>query len=59
MGDLDELYDLTSDPWELRNVASDDSYKDILADMRLRLTDWSVGTEDRKPVPLPEAKHYW
>jgi hypothetical protein len=26
--------------------------------MRLRLADWSIGTEDSPPVPLPEAKHY-
>ncbi len=54
MGDCDELYDLQSDPWELRNVAGDRAYRDILSDMRLRLLDWSVGTEDARPVPLPE-----
>jgi len=26
--------------------------------MRLRLADWSIGTEDSPPVPLPDTKHY-
>ena len=53
MGDLDELYDLTNDPWELTNVAADPTYQDVLADMRARLMDWSIHTEDGRPVPLP------
>jgi arylsulfatase A-like enzyme len=53
MGDLDELYDLVKDPWELQNVAADPAYRDVLAEMRLRLLDWSIETEDGQPVPLP------
>jgi hypothetical protein len=53
MGDLDELYDLTHDPWELTNVAADPTFRDVLADMRARLMDWSIQTEDGRPVPLP------
>lgn len=53
MGDLDELYDLRSDPWELENVAADPVYRDVLSDMRLRLLDWSLRTEDARTVPLP------
>lgn len=53
MGDLDELYDLRHDPWETDNVASDPAMRDVVAVMRLRLLDWSVETEDAKPVPLP------
>jgi arylsulfatase A-like enzyme len=58
MGDLDELYDLSHDPWELRNVAADPAYADVLADLRLKLADWSIQTEDSPPVPLPEPIHY-
>lgn len=54
MGDKDELYDLTHDPWELENVVDNPAHREILAEMRLRLADWSVKTEDAKPVPLPE-----
>jgi choline-sulfatase len=58
MGDLDELYDLVNDPHELENVAGEEQHRDVLADMRLRLADWSVNTEDSPPVPLPDAGHY-
>jgi arylsulfatase A-like enzyme len=58
MGDLDELYDLIHDPWELHNIAADPTYAATLADMRLRLADWSIQTEDSPPVPLPEPSHY-
>lgn len=53
MGDLDELYDLQRDPWELTNVAATPAHADVLAAMRLRLADWSISTEDARPVPLP------
>jgi hypothetical protein len=59
MGDKDELYDLVNDPWELSNVAEDDAHADVLADLRLKLADWSIGTEDGVPVPLPDADRYW
>ena len=54
MGDLDELYDLRVDPWELQNVVDDPANRDILSEMRLRLANWSIETEDACPVPLPE-----
>jgi len=54
MGDRDELYDLANDPWELTNVFEEEEYRDILADLRLRLADWSIETEDAMPVPLPD-----
>ncbi len=59
MGDRDELYDLVQDPWELANVFSHPASRDVLADLRLALADWSVRTEDAAPVPLPEADHYF
>ena len=58
LGDLDELYDLAADPWELRNVAGDPAHGAVLAEMRLRLADWSIRTEDSPPVPLPEERYY-
>ncbi|MGA1200009.1 MAG: sulfatase [Candidatus Latescibacterota bacterium] len=54
MGDKDELYDLANDPWELYNVIDDATHINVLADLRLKLADWSIETEDAKPVPLPE-----
>lgn len=53
MGDRDELYDLVRDPWELYNVIDDPAHADVVAELRLRLLDWSITTEDSHPVPLP------
>jgi len=54
MGDLDELYDLCADPWELTNLAAEPAHRETLARMQLRLADWSIRTEDARPVPLPD-----
>ena len=53
MGDLDELYDLAEDPWELVNVVGESENAEGVAEMRLRLADWSISTEDAEAVPLP------
>lgn len=53
MGDKDELYNLVNDPWELNNVIDDKENTEILMNLRLRLLDWSISTEDARPVPLP------
>lgn len=53
MGDQDELYDLVNDPWELVNVVNVPEHTAVLAEMRLRLADWAIATEDGQPVPLP------
>jgi arylsulfatase A-like enzyme len=53
MGDADELYDLIHDPWELVNLAQSSKHWEVIADMQRRLADWSIATEDAKPVPLP------
>jgi arylsulfatase A-like enzyme len=54
LGDRDELYDLVHDPWELVNVVDDAAHREVLADLRLRLADWSIQSEDGRPVPLPD-----
>jgi len=58
MGDKDELYNLEKDPWELENLADDPAYRDVIGEMALLLADWSIMTEDAKPVPLPSEEHY-
>ena len=58
LGDSDELYDLAADAWELTNVVDDPANRDVLAELRLRLADWSIRTEDSPPVPLPEESSY-
>jgi choline-sulfatase len=56
MGDLDELYDLEHDPWELHNVAVLEENRGVIAEMHNLLADWMIRTEDAVPVPLPEIK---
>jgi arylsulfatase A-like enzyme len=58
MGDKDELYNLVADPWELTNVVDDPECANVLHDLRLRLADWSIMTEDSPPVPLPDPDRY-
>ena len=58
MGDQDELYNLDKDPWELENVAREETNMDILTELKLRLVNWSIGTEDSTPVPPPGMEHY-
>jgi N-sulfoglucosamine sulfohydrolase len=42
----EELYDLDKDPDELKNVAADAKYADVLADLRGRLKAWQEKTKD-------------
>ena len=55
MGDIDELYDMTTDPWELKNLAADPAHAATVAELQRILLGWSVMTEDGKPVPLPSV----
>ena len=54
MGDTDELYDMESDPWELSNLEGNQSHAHVLDEMKQRLMDWSIRSEDPAPVALPE-----
>lgn len=52
----EELYDLTVDPQERRNVASEARYAEVLTEMRDRLERWMRRTNDpilEGPIPLP------
>lgn len=57
--DIDELYDLQSDPIEMRNLARDPSYADVLSDMHDELARLkkSTGYPEGKQLgaPLPAA----
>ena len=45
-GAEDELYDMVSDPGELRNLAEDLGYKHVLRRMKDRLVAWLNRTRD-------------
>ncbi len=55
MGDLDELYDLKNDPWEMTNLANKSNFKDIKNEMKSYLLNWAISREDSEPVPLPSS----
>jgi arylsulfatase len=54
-GDVDELYDLTRDPWELRNVAHHPENAGVISEMRSLLAGWMIDTEDPSPVEIPDT----
>jgi len=55
--DMDELYDLKNDPWELNNLSLDKSSRDLLLEMKKLLFAWMERTGD----PLRNWLHhgYW
>jgi arylsulfatase A-like enzyme len=54
-GDVDELYDLTKDPWELTNVAHLPENASVISEMRSLLAGWMIDTEDSVPIEIPES----
>src|SRR5579885_254557 len=42
----EELYDLEKDPNEVKNVAGDPAYAEVLSDLRKRLKEWQTKTKD-------------
>lgn len=49
--DEDELYDLTADPLEMRNVAEDPKYATVKLDLSRRLWRFAYEQDDRCPSP--------
>ena len=45
-GLLPVLYDLTTDPGEMRNVAADPAYRDLLAEAAQRMLSWHIAYAD-------------
>ena len=54
-GDVDELYDLTNDRWELKNVAHLAENAGVISEMRSLLAGWMIETEDSNPVEIPDS----
>lgn len=55
--DPDQLYDLESDPYERRNLAGDEQFAPVLAEMRARLCKY-LDTFDR-PFPLDDLHGFY
>ncbi len=47
----EELYDVKADPHEIHNLADDPKYADKLAELRGRLDEWMVKTDDKGREP--------
>ena len=50
---LEELYDITTDPYEINNLAGKPEYDENLSGMRKILNDWMIETEDTGLIPEP------
>jgi len=50
---VEELYDVTTDPQELKNLAGDPKYADTLKQLRGQLDEWRKETKDFVPSPRP------
>lgn len=55
---VEELYDLEKDPWEIHNLAYDTAFKDVLARMRVALTDWVISVRDVGLIPETDYNFY-
>ena len=53
----EELYDLSKDPWEIRNVAGDPAYQEALRELRGILANWELESNDLGRFPEPEAMY--
>jgi arylsulfatase A-like enzyme len=52
LADQDELYDLSEDPYETRNLAPDAKYRDTLLGLRSRILQWLEETGDLSMTTL-------
>jgi N-sulfoglucosamine sulfohydrolase len=48
---VEELYDMDSDPWEIRNLAYDPAFKDVVERMRKALRGWMTDIRDAGLIP--------
>jgi len=53
----EELYDLTKDPWEVRNLAGDVAHAKTLASLREKLNRWMEETNDHGRNPEPKEQY--
>ncbi len=56
----EELFDVTEDPYEIHNLASDPQYADVKAKLAQRLEEWIVDIDDKGRIPEPqEVIDFW
>jgi hypothetical protein len=47
---VEELYDLETDPYEMRNLVYDPDYLEILGSLKQQLAEWRKAQGDTIPV---------
>ncbi len=47
-GQMDELYDLWDDLYEMTNLVDDPAYAEVLTDLQIRLSSWQSKTHDHQ-----------
>lgn len=57
--DLDELYDLEKDPWELDNLTVKEAWGGVLQTMRQKLWAWAQQTADKAVLESKELREYF
>ena len=50
---VEELYDLTVDPYEIHNLSADPAYREVLERMRAVQAAWAADTRDMGLIPEP------
>lgn len=48
---VEELYDTENDPWEVKNLATDPAYQEVLERMRAANTNWILDIKDAGFIP--------
>jgi N-sulfoglucosamine sulfohydrolase len=48
---FEELYDRNADPWEVRNLAADPAYGEVLQELRQATLDWQLSIRDSGFIP--------
>ena len=58
--EVEELYDLQEDPYEVKNVATNPEYADKLVELRNALSAWQIEIDDKGFLPENEiVKSFW
>jgi N-sulfoglucosamine sulfohydrolase len=56
---MEELYDVTKDPYELRNLAANPAYATKLKELKRALTDWKNKVGDLSSIPEKDMVYGW
>jgi len=55
--DINELYDIENDPYEMNNLIRDTSYNDVARDLRVALFDWIEKSDGNQMYIRPDSRY--